>query len=451
MPHNLSLIKTCLGCSSKGESLASPCHLVTPSPFHPITAPIPYLLIFLFALVPSAPTAAQDLLPGEMPVEFGRKMVEPDRFPTVRELMERLDRPEQAPAIVFRFYEDRHNHYAPQWSQDGRALAVLRSDIEAHTSKIVILPSLDAESPIVLYPESGSYDHMFAWSASGGRTFAFASTNEPSEQENLHLAALRGKPQPKRVTSGPGVKANPSLWVEGPQGQLFFSHAGKLATLKVDLDRPSEDKPGPALGEGTEASPSPDGQWLVWTERTLLAGNQSSYALKLRDLTRNSDQRLAAPPGMLLRNPTWSPDGRHIAFYARPMLQTSWRLYVLPAPSRLAFQQPGDAGAVAGSSQSSLVAQDVRVEEHFQNFGPSWDPRGDRIWFFGRAAEQEYYPLRWATIDGRRSGQVGYPRRLTTGLDVAMNPNPALRAIAFCAIEDLHQDVIVMTLSHEPE
>jgi hypothetical protein len=36
-------------------------------------------------------------------------------------------------------------------------------------------------------------------------------------------------------------------------------------------------------------------------------------------------------------------------------------------------------------------------------------------------------------------------------LDVAVNPNPALRAIAFCAIEDLHQDVIVMILSHEPE
>jgi hypothetical protein len=99
----------------------------------------------------------------------------------------------------------------------------------------------------------------------------------------------------------------------------------------------------------------------------------------------------------------------------------------------------------------TLVAQDVRVEEHFQNFGPSWDPNGDRLWFFGKAADQEYYPLRWATADGSRSGQVGYPRRLTTGLDVAVNPDPSLRAIAFCAIEDLHQDVIVMILSHEPE
>jgi hypothetical protein len=159
---------------------------------------------------------------------------------------------------------------------------------------------------------------------------------------------------------------------------------------------------------------------------------------------------------MVLRNPTWSPDGGQIAFYARSMLQTSWRLYVVPAPSRLAFPKPGkDRGGEpvdgVGANQPGLIAQDVRVEEHFQNFGPSWDPRGDRLWFFGRAADQEYYPLRWATLDGRRTGQVGYPRKLTTGLDVAVNPNPALRAIAFCAIEDLHQDVIVMILSHEPE
>jgi Tol biopolymer transport system component len=399
----------------------------------------------LLAACLTTSSPAQDLLPGEMPVKFGRKMVEPDRFPTVRELMDRLDKPEQAPAIVFRFYEDRHNHYAPQWSPDGRALSVLRSDIEAHTSKIVILPSLDAETPVVLYPESVSYDHMFAWSVSGGRAFAFASTNEPAEQENLHVASLKNKPQPKRVTSGPGVKASPSLWVEGPQGQLFFSHAGKLAKLDVDIERPGDGKPGPPLGDGVEASLSPDGQWLVWTERIQLAGNQNNYSLKVRDLERSSDQRLASLPGMLLRNPTWSPDGRQIAFYARPMLQTSWRLYVVPAPSRLAIQQ------AAGSTGPAIVAQDVRVEEHFQNFGPSWDPRGNRLWFFGRAAEQEYYPLRWATLDGRRTGEVGYPRRLTTGLDVAVNPNPALRAVAFCAIEDLHQDVIVMILSHEPE
>ena len=95
-----------------------------------------------------------------------------------------------------------------------------------------------------------------------------------------------------------------------------------------------------------------------------------------------------------------------------------------------------------------LLVENVRVEEHFRNFGPSWDPTGDRLWYFGGAEEQEYYPLRWASIDGSRHGIVHYPPRLTTGMDIAVNSRKDLRAIAFCAIENLSQDLIVLILNH---
>src|SRR5439155_18455487 len=110
----------------------------------------------------------------------------------------------------------------------------------------------------------------------------------------------------------------------------FFSLAGKLAAIRVDLEGASDEKRGQLLGEGTEASWSPDGQWLAWIERVQLDAVQSNFTLKLRDWSRQTDQRLFNQPGMMLRNPTWSPDGRHIAFYARPAQQTIWRLYVLP-------------------------------------------------------------------------------------------------------------------------
>jgi hypothetical protein len=400
------------------------------------------------------PATAQDLLPGEMQIEFSRELVEPARFPTLRELSDHLAQPEQSAALAFRFYRDRHNHFAPQWSPDGRALSVLRSDIEAHTSKIVLFPALDATRPMPLYGDSDSYDHMFAWANDGSRTFVFASTNEPSEQENLHLAALGEPIRPARITAGPGVKTHPSMWLDGGRGRILYNASGKLCQLQVELSQAGPAAAEPLL-DGTEARWAPQGRLIAWIERHDLGASLSSSALKLRDGERGVDRRLFAQPGVVVRNPTWSPDGHWIAFYARPARQPVWRLYVVSSSTHGAAEpDPKDdrpaAAQFGGSSKAILIAQDVRAEEHFLNFGPAWGPRSDQLWFFTKAQDQEYYPLRWASLDGQASGEVAYPRKLTTGLDVAVNPDPNRRALAFCAIEDLSQDVLVLLLSHEP-
>lgn len=402
----------------------------------------------LIAVAWLSTASAQDLLPGEMPVAFSRELVEPREFPSVRQLMQRLARPEQSSAITFRYYHDQHNHYAPQWSPDGRSFSVLRSDIEAHTSKVLVFPGVAETRPQVLFAESDSYDHMFAW-GSRPPTFVFASTNEPSEQENLYLGNPSDVKKTRRLTRGPGVKANPSLWLASNNGRLLFNQSGKICQVDVDADDAREPGEPRQFQDGTEARWSPDGKLFAWVERHDLGGSLASTTLRLRDVQRASDQPLYAQPGSVVRNPAWSPDQRWIAFYARPAQSPAWSLYVVPVPSTRRDGET-DSGIMAFATGRNAVqlASDVRIEEHFQNFGPAWSPASDRLWYFGKAADQEYYPLRWTATDGRNGGEVAYPRRLTTGLDVAVHPDASRRSLVFCAIEDLSQDVVALLLAH---
>jgi len=396
-------------------------------------------------LVCSASFGEEGLLPGELPVDFGRELIGRSKFPTLRELVQIINKPEHVPALLFRFYGDQHNYYAPAWSRNGYALAALRSDIEAHTSKIVVFSNLKAQTAEIVYEAKPSYDHMIAWDVSGKPIFAFASTNERGRNENIHFGEIRGiKLYGYRVTKGPEPKRHPSLWL-GNSPALLYASENKVISAGI-ASRSLQITEGKTIGTGNEACWSADGEWFLWVRRLYISETYSKEWLIAARRHLNLQLRIFSREDTLIRNPTWSPSGRYVAFYLRKSNEPGWKLATLRLPGSL---DKRDTGPKQEEAELPLaVIARVKAQEHFRNFGPTWDPRGDRLWYFTTTGEQEYYPLHWSSADGGTKGVVHYPSSLSAATDVAVNPNPKIRAIAFCAVRDLSQEIFIIVPNH---
>ncbi len=94
---------------------------------------------------------AQSLLPGEFgDIDLGRTLLEPNRFPTVKELREAVREPQIRSVVMLKLHADGNNHYLPAWSHDGMRLAFQRSNLKQRASKILLFPTLSQPKPSVL-------------------------------------------------------------------------------------------------------------------------------------------------------------------------------------------------------------------------------------------------------------------------------------------------------------
>lgn len=372
--------------------------------------------------------AAQEaeLLPGELPLELGRELLDRARAPRVREIMAAVQDPAHRPLVLVRLFGDDNNHYAPAFSGDGTALAFLRSDLDAHTCKLLTMAALHQRVPDVLYSDFLSYEHMPCWNLTPRRLLVFASNNEEDREENLHLTDLHGPP--RRVTTGAGIKVLPSLIVRGGQAQLLYRGGNEVLHLRFPADGGGTPE-SKSWEQAEEARLAPSGRDAA-VVRAAPDGGQRLY---LRDLQTNDELLLHAPENQLIRNPVWSPDGRRLAYFARPRAERRWQLWQVgrggePAPQRL--------------------AEGVRVQEDFRHVTPAWSPAGDKVWFFADAGEQGYYPVQWVAVADGKRGQVDYPKQFTTAMDLAANPDAHRPMLAFVAVRQHALDVFVMVLNH---
>lgn len=381
-----------------------------------------------FVLPLSARAQDADLLPGELPITLGRELIGASRLPTLREIERAVREPETRPVAVFRLHGDRHNHYAPAWSEDGRSLVALRADIDARTCKILLFPELHQPEPLTLYEDTSSYEHMPSWSSGSATRLAFSSNRGGDQQEQIHL--WEPSAVPLAITTGPGSKVLPQLRGTGEQSQLLFRRVDQFELLPLAADR-SRAPRGQTLGEADEMRLSPGGEKLaVIRSKT---GEGASQELLVRERATSREVRLVSESGRLLRSPRWSPDGRWLAFWSRTKEGRDWELWTV----NVSRDQPAERRASG-----------VRVQEDFRHVGPAWSSDSQRVWFTAIQAEQSHYPLEWLSPDGSRRGQVEYARSLTTAIDVSSCPSSPTPALAFSAVERRSLELFVVLLNH---
>ncbi|MBB4895901.1 Tol biopolymer transport system component [Streptomyces olivoverticillatus] len=216
------------------------------------------------------------------------------------------------------------------------------------------------------------------------RQVAFAALNA------LWIADVSGGRAPRQV-----VRAEPTRYLLGPSWSrdgraLIYAddRDGLLAVRRRDLASGEET----VLADGGRVSPalSPDG--------TRLACLDMSGRLVVRDLAAGTERVLATPlgGGGLPGRPSWSPDGRFVAFCDRNRLNQRFRE---------GYNLIRIVDVASGAARLHAIAPHASVSDRYDS-GPAWSPDGRSMAVISESALW-LLPVRG---DGTPAGE---PRRLT--------------------------------------
>ena len=390
-------------------------------------------LCLLLPLVWVSVASGQQLLDGEFgDVELGRGLIEPARFPTVRELRQAVSRPEITAVLMLKLFTSGDNHHLPVWSGDGRRLAFSRSDAGARASKLLLFSSLAQQQPTLLTDKADAYDYMFRWAVNSPAGFTFARIDSGRETTQVCFSA-DGRTADEK-TRAAGRHVFPALYARTDGiWRLVYEQDGRLMHEAFSDEGPVD---GPMmLLRGTWARWSRDGYRLLLAHERFRRGKLVTYDVVVRNLRTEANLLLPSGEEGIVRSPTWSPDERYAAFYVRaPGEDQPWRIRISPVA------EDGDGITVGG---------DVVVNLDFDSEGPAWEPSSRRVWFFShRHRQQAYHPLVAADVRTGETLVVDYPRRCTTPGDLAVNPATTVPEMAFVAHDGLPRDLFILFLNH---
>jgi dipeptidyl aminopeptidase/acylaminoacyl peptidase len=199
-----------------------------------------------------------------------------------------------------------HGHeILPRWSPDGRRLAFVSAPPGNGPAEICVLPVATAGERIVVCSWHGQVTEL-AWSPDGSR-LGFVARDPDVEQYGVPGQPREGKDMPPRRVTRLLYRLNAAGWTIDRPNRVFVVPAdGSSAPRSVT--------PGPFQADGLAWSP--DGSKIAFT-----SARHDTWDLDLAsDLwvvpaDGTSEPERLTDGGSVYARPSWSPDGRRLAYY----------------------------------------------------------------------------------------------------------------------------------------
>jgi len=312
----------------------------------------------------------------------------------------------------------------PSWSPHGDRIAYwgLRGSTGQRDLWTVAADGSEANTSGVEVTHDTALDWSPSWSPDG--RFLYFSSNQGG---TMNLWRVRIDEKSGRVLAEPEPMTTPSLW----SGELSFSRDGKRLAyasldwrstlLKIAFDPESEKTVGPPLPILKSTQPirdhqvSPDGEWVAFVQT---GGQEDLFVSRMdgKELRRLTDDAFRD------RGPTWSPDGKRLAFYSdRSGSYQIWE--IRPDGSGLerwtSFKRSANL-PVWSPDGAQIVTHQVGGEWYTVDARPGVSPRSERP-MPEMEGPEKFWPLS-SSRDGRSIAGI------------AAHPDGSIRAVAVYSI-----------------